>query len=125
MRRYRKTSRPSEANEGSVEPVGLMPWPIWRLTGSDSEQVDGSIVTEEPLEIRVDSRSAAVLMRTPGREKELAAGFVLGEGLVASLMDVALIRHCGRAVPTEASGGDPLDESRNLVDVRLIPGASS
>ena len=59
-----------------------MPWPIWRLTGSDSDQVDGSIVTEEPLEIRVDSRSAAVLMRTPGREKELAAGFVITEGYV-------------------------------------------
>ena len=123
LRRFRKTSRLSEANDGSGEPVGLMPWPIWRLTDSGSEQVDGSIVTEEPLEIRVDSRSVAVLMRTPGREKELAAGFVLGEGLVADLMDIALIRHCGRAVSTETSEGDPLDESRNLVDVRLIPGA--
>jgi FdhD protein len=82
-------------------------------------------VTEEPLEIRVDGHSVAVLMRTPGREKELAAGFVLGEGLVADLMDIALIRHCGRAVPMETSQRDPLDESRNLVDVRLIPGASS
>lgn len=79
---------------------------------------------EEPLEIRVNGRPVAILMRTPGWEKELAAGFCLGEGLVASLMDIALIRHCGRAVPDEAVEGDPLDESRNRVDVISMSGAS-
>jgi len=123
LKRYRKSHRQSEANGDSSETVGLMPWPIWRLSDKGNEQVDGSIVTEEPLEIRVDNQSVAILMRTPGREKELAAGFVLGEGLVIDLMDIALVRHCGRSVPTETSEGDPLDESRNLVDVTLIPGA--
>jgi FdhD protein len=82
------------------------------------------VVAEEPLEIRLNGRPAAVLMRTPGMEKELAAGFCLGEGLVGDLMDVALIRHCGRAVPEDAVEGDPLDVSRNRVDVTLVPGAS-
>jgi FdhD protein len=63
-------------------------------------------------------------MRSPGMEKELAAGFCLGEGLVADLMDIALVRHCGRAVPDEAAEGDPLDVSRNQVDVTLLPGMS-
>jgi FdhD protein len=55
-------------------------------------------------------------------EKELAAGFCLAEGLVVDLMDIALVRHCGRAVPDSLSEGDPLDESRNRVDVSLMPG---
>jgi FdhD protein len=63
-------------------------------------------------------------MRTPGMEKELAAGFVLGEGLVASLDEIALIRHCGRSVAAVAPESDPLDESRNLVDVKLMPGVA-
>jgi FdhD protein len=66
-------------------------------------------------------------MRTPGLEKELAAGFCLGEGLVADLMDIALVRHCGRTGvdgdPDESLEGDPLDISRNRVDVRLMPEA--
>ncbi len=124
LKRYQKSYRQSEANRDPSETVGLMPWQIWRLSDKGNEQVDGNIVTEEPLEIRVDNRSVAVLMRTPGREKELAAGFVLGEGLVTDLMDIALVRHCGRAVPTETSEGDALDESRNLVDVTLLPGAA-
>ena len=80
---------------------------------------------EEPLEIRLNDRSVAVLMRSPGLEKELAAGFCLGEGLVADLMDVALVRHCGRAGPSEVAEGDALDTSRNLVDITLRPGVST
>jgi FdhD protein len=39
-------------------------------------------------------------------------------------MDVALVRHCGRAVPDDTVEGDPLDISRNRVDVTLMPGVS-
>ncbi|MGD2206776.1 MAG: formate dehydrogenase accessory sulfurtransferase FdhD [Anaerolineae bacterium] len=108
-----------------------MPWRIQRLTERENRSIETGVVVEEPLEIRVNRQAVAVLMRTPGMEKELAAGFCLGEGLVAELMDIALVRHCGRAVPDNASEGaskeavegDALDESRNLVDVTLMPGA--
>jgi FdhD protein len=40
------------------------------------------VAVEEPLEIRVDGRPLAVTMRTPGHDDELAAGFLLGEGLI-------------------------------------------
>lgn len=106
-----------------------MPWHIWRLTGEENRTVEGGVVIEEPLEICLDGQPAAVLMRTPGLEKELAAGFCLGEGLVADLMDIALVRHCGHADPGDllAKDGeaDPLDDSRNRVDVTLMPGAAS
>lgn len=104
-----------------------MPWRIQRLTEEGSHAVEAGVVVEEPLEIRLDGQPVVVLMRTPGMEKELAAGFCLGEGLVASLKDIALVRHCGRvrpsADPAAAAEADPLDASRNQVDVTRLPGA--
>ena len=123
LKRYNRSYRPDEA--GPDDPVGIMPWRIWRLTDQQDSTVDGGVVIEDPLEIRLGGQPVAVLMRTPGREKELAAGFCLGEGLVADLMDIALVRHCGRAVPDDAVEEDPLDVSRNRVDVTLMPGLSS
>jgi len=53
------------------------------------------IVVEEPLEIRArrDGRAApvAVTMRTPGADVDLAAGFLLGEGIVRTRADVRSI----------------------------------
>jgi FdhD protein len=109
---------------GNTHPIGVMPWPIRRLNRREERIVEGGVVIEEPLEIRLDGRTVAVLMRTPGMEKELAAGFCLGEGLVAGVQDIALVRHCGRAVPDEVAEGDALDESRNRVDVTLMPGVA-
>lgn len=119
MKRYSRSYRPDEA--GPDGPVGIMPWRISRLVDHQDLVVDGGVVIEEPLEIRLNGQSVAVLMRSPGMEKELAAGFCLGEGLVADLMDIALVRHCGRAVPSDVAEGDLLDESRNRVDVTLMP----
>jgi FdhD protein len=48
------------------------------------------VAVEEPLEIRVDGSPLAVTMRTPGSDEELAAGFLLGEGLVAAAPEVSL-----------------------------------
>ena len=102
-----------------------MPWRIWRLADHQINAVDGAVVVEEPLEIRLNDQSVAVLMRSPGLEKELATGFCLGEGLVDDLMDIALVRHCGRAGPAKVAEGDALDISRNRVDITLMPGVSA
>ena len=100
----------------------IRPWHIWRLADHRVEAVDGGVVVEEPLEILLNENPVAVLMRSPGLEKELAAGFCLSEGLVSDLMDIALVRHCGRIGPGDAAEGDALDVSRNRVDVTLIAG---
>jgi FdhD protein len=108
---------------------GVMPWPIRRLTQNGGQAIEGGVVIEEPLEVRLDGKPVAVLMRTPGLEKELATGFSLGEGIIADLADIALVHHCGRIVADEASvpkAATPgtLDESRNRVDITLMPGSS-
>ena len=60
-----------------------------RLRGASAEvRHDGGrdfVAVEEPLEIRVDGRSLAVTMRTPGHDEELALGFLYGEALIDSV----------------------------------------
>jgi FdhD protein len=66
--------------------------------------------TEEPLEIRLHDRPFAVIMRTPGADRELAAGFLLAERVIAGADDLGTIAHCT----------DPAaDHRENIVNVTL------
>src|SRR5689334_24666685 len=62
------------------------------------------VAIEEPLEIRVETPDGpiplAVTMRTPGDDLELAAGFLLSEGVVDDRSDLLSLRHCMQ-VPRE------------------------
>jgi len=60
---------------------------------------DDTLVIEEPIELRVDDRSLAVLMRTPGHDEELALGFLLSEGFIDDESAVAGIRPCSHSGP--------------------------
>lgn len=119
VKRYSEAYRPEDAGTG-----GIMPWRILRLADRQRRPIEGGVAIEEPLEIRLNGHPVAVLMRTPGFEKELATGFCLGEGLVADLREIALVRHCGRVLADSTLDEDPLDVSRNRVDVTLISGAA-
>ena len=63
---------------------------------SDDGVVDQPDVAavEEPLEIRLHDRAFAVIMRTPGADRHLAAGFLLAEGLISSAEDLGAVEHC-------------------------------
>lgn len=65
-----------------------------------------AVATEEPLEIRVEGRSIAVIMRTPGHDEELAAGFLLTEDVVHQASDIFEISVCPS---TSKSGGNVVD----------------
>lgn len=68
------------------------------------------VATEEPLEIRIDGVPLAVVMRTPGDDIELAAGFLCAEEILRDTEDVGTIAHC-------RSGTDP--DLENVVNVLL------
>jgi FdhD protein len=76
--------------------------------GAVREAAD-EVAVEEPLEIRVRGRAVSVTMRTPGHDEELAAGFLLSEGLIRSPQDVLGFEAC------------PLNEEGNLMNVQLAP----
>lgn len=48
----------------------------------EPEELEDSLVVEEPFEIRLDGTPLAVIMRTPGNDADLALGFALTEGIV-------------------------------------------
>jgi len=94
-------------------------WPIQRVRPGICEQTEDRVIVEEPLEIVINGQRVAVLMRMPGQEKELAAGFCVSEGYVRSADDLVLIHHCGLGHPAP-DGREGPDEmtSRNRVEVR-------
>jgi FdhD protein len=69
---------------------------------------------EEPLEVRLHGKPFAVIMRTPGEDRALAAGFLLSEGVVRTADDIGAVEHCRH--PDRPDG-------HNVVDVYLL-GAS-
>jgi FdhD protein len=87
---------------------------VVRVTdGGVAEAMDAAAV-EEPLEIRLHDRPFAVIMRTPGADRELAAGFLLAEGVIAGAVDLGAVEHCHH--PDRA-------EAHNIVNVFLMKGA--
>jgi FdhD protein len=85
---------------------------IWRYqSGEVTRDVADELAEEEPLEIRVKGRAVSVTLRTPGHDAELAAGFLLTEGIVRSRADVIGVEPCAHA-----RGG-------NVVNVVLAPEA--
>lgn len=80
---------------------------LLRQNGRDpGETREDYVAAEEPLEIRIEGRSIAVVMRTPGHDRELAAGFLVTENLIRSPNDIFDITRCG-------------DGAENVINVAL------
>ncbi len=93
-----------------------------RRFGANGGNRNDVVATEEPLEIRLSfthpdgrraQKSISITMRTPGSDEELAAGFLLTEGIIAGRAELDAIGPCG---PPAANG------LINVVRVDLAPG---
>ena len=93
---------PREGRDVAVNRMAVRPGGI--------RESEDRVAAEEPLEIRTGGRPIAVVMRTPGDDAALAAGFLLTEGLIRGPEDIESIRHC-TDVPETARG--------NVIDVLL------
>ncbi|HEX4141271.1 MAG TPA: formate dehydrogenase accessory sulfurtransferase FdhD [Candidatus Methylacidiphilales bacterium] len=95
---------------------------IRKVTGVDVRMMPDQLALEEPLEIQIaygqpESRqwkTVAITMRTPGHDRELAAGFLVGEGLLRSLDQIEAVHSRGPRYGEEGF--------RHSVRVTLRPG---
>ncbi len=76
------------------------------------------LAAEEPLGIRVAGQALTMTMRTPGDDLDLAAGFLVSEGIVRCPGDIAAIRLCDGT----SCGHAGHHGTGNIVDVELRPG---
>jgi len=74
-----------------------------------------SLAGEEPLEIRVGGSPLAVTMRTPGNDYELAAGFLVSEGVISEAGQFGAAEYCRGP---EAEG----ENAYNVLNVLTGPG---
>jgi FdhD protein len=94
----------------ALDPERVMQVRVTRWQGQEQQQRDDVLTVEEPFEVRIDSCSVAMIMRTPGHDFELALGFLFSEGIIQSADDVLTIQ--------EAIDADGLPLA-NVVDVTL------
>ncbi|MEO8277329.1 MAG: formate dehydrogenase accessory sulfurtransferase FdhD [Thermoanaerobaculia bacterium] len=101
----------------AVRPPAAVAWteaPVRRLReGRFHDEVD-RLAVEAPLEIRFGGRPFTVLMRTPGNDEELVAGFLFSEGLIRGREEIRSLAH-----PESLIDGD----CRNVIAVELQPPA--
>ncbi|MBV8694469.1 MAG: formate dehydrogenase accessory sulfurtransferase FdhD [Ktedonobacteraceae bacterium] len=94
----------------SLDPERVMQVGVTHWHEQQQQQREDYLTVEEPLELRIERQSLAVIMRTPGHDHELAMGFLLTEGVIQSASDVLVLE-------------DALDEDglplANVVDITL------
>ncbi len=88
--------------------IDLMRWRAGAVAKPEADLV----ACEEPLEIRVNGASVAVTMRTPGHDAELAAGFLLTEGLIQRGGDVVSISESGNVAEVTLAPSVTVDLAR-------------
>jgi FdhD protein len=99
---------------------------ITRYEQGNAASREDWVTVEEPLEIRVGSETLAVTMRTPGHDHDLAAGWLVSEGIVSRPEELVRVEHCRETrspeeegnvviVRTTAQTGGALDRARRLL----------
>lgn len=79
----------------------------------EATSFEDSVSIEEPIEVKVNGVSIAVIMRTPGSDFELAAGFIVTEGIIDSIKQIGTISYCDQAQEPNL---------KNVVDICLSKG---
>lgn len=97
---------------------------VHKVQGQDVTVASDVLAAEEPLEIRVgygpsgqrEHRTLSITMRTPGHDFELAAGFLLTEGIIRGRQDLRGVIYCPDV--------EKDDERENVVRTELAPTAT-
>lgn len=96
----------------ALDPERVTAMRVTHWQGDEQRTRDDVLTVEEPLEIRLNGRNLAVIMRTPGNDRELAAGFLFSEGVITGAQEILAL--------AEAVDADGLPLA-NVIDVTLRP----
>jgi FdhD protein len=96
----------SEERSAQFRPVGVR-----RVGRAPEGATQDSAAIEEPLEVRLHGRPFVVIMRTPGDDRSLAAGFLHAEGILHGPDDIGAVEHCRHP---------DVPHAHNVVDVYLV-----
>ena len=84
------------------------------------------VATEAPLEIRLQGQSFVITMRTPGADRDLAAGFLLSEQIVRDAAEIAAMAQADDESAIDVTlRGDAHERLRARLDARRHVTASS
>ncbi len=97
------TSRANSTPARSLPNSLVRHFSVRRIHGPESECITDTVALEEPLQIRIRywfketqiAEPFAVTMRTPGHDRELAAGLLFSEGILHSREELAELRTLG------------------------------
>ncbi len=116
----RHSANPSKMERFEDRPGRSTTTELLAIEEGVARSVVDEVATEEPLEIRLvagmHSRTAAITMRTPGNDFELAAGFLFAEGIIGSSSDILGISYCIDPVIDR-------EQRYNIVNVEFANGA--
>lgn len=98
---------------------GLKQVDIVRVCDGDRRADVDRAAAEEPLEVRLHGRPFAVIMRTPGADLALTAGFLLAERVLKSADDLVTIAYCRDPVRPKADAAGEEIHPENIVNVTL------
>ena len=87
---------------------------VLRIDGERVVDRPDTLAVEEPLEIRVGGRPLSVTMRTPGDDMDLAAGFLVSEGVISRTDQLRAMRFCDGAIVDGVN-------TYNVLDLELDP----
>jgi FdhD protein len=69
-------------------PDSTRPVHVVKFAGPGRQRTSDLVAVEAPLEVRIGGRPFAVIMRTPGADEELAAGFLFAERIIQSVANI-------------------------------------
>lgn len=109
---------PRSSQAAPPESPGWTEVPVRRLRDGVPRAESDRLAVEAPLEIRFGDRPFTVLMRTPGHDEELVAGFLYSEGLIRGAAEILALAHpealldgdCENVVAVQLAGGGPAVE---------------
>lgn len=86
--------------------------PVQRVEGETATAVQDLLAVEEPLEIRLNGAPLSITMRTPGHDRELAAGFLFTEGILERPDQIETLLESPNQVAVKLQPGLDLDPTR-------------